>query len=97
MFVAGTAAACQSQGSAAADNPNILLFYLDNVGYGDLGCYGNRKVKTPRIDRLASEGVRCTDFYVAASSCTPSRGAILTGRHPLRNGLAHQLRTTENW
>lgn len=77
--------------------PNILLLYVDNVGYGDLGCYGNRIVRTPRIDRLASEGVRCTDFYVAASSCTPSRGALLTGRHPLRNGLRHQLRTTENW
>lgn len=77
--------------------PNILLLYLDNAGYGDLGCYGNKAVQTPRIDQLAREGVRCTGFYVAASSCTPSRGALLTGRHPLRNGLAHQLRTTENW
>ncbi|MBI5397001.1 MAG: sulfatase-like hydrolase/transferase [Verrucomicrobia bacterium] len=77
--------------------PNILLIYVDNVGYGDLGCYGNTAVKTPRIDRLAREGVRCTGFYVVASSCTPSRGAILTGRYPLRNGLAHQLVTTENW
>jgi len=78
--------------------PNILLIYLDNIGYGDLGCYGNTTVKTPRIDRLAREGARCTDFYVVASSCTPSRGALLTGRYPLRNGLAHQLRgAPENW
>lgn len=81
----------------AQAKPNILLLYVDNVGYGDLGCYGNPVVKTPRIDRLAGDGVRCTGFYVVTSSCTPSRGALLTGRYPLRNGLAHQLRTTENW
>src|SRR5262247_1740605 len=67
--------------------PNILLLLIDNVGYGDLGCYGNKRVKTPNIDRLASEGVRCTDFYVASPSCSPSRGALLSGRHPERNGL----------
>lgn len=77
--------------------PNILLLYIDNVGYGDLGCFGNAEVKTPRIDQLAREGVRCTDFYISTSSCTPSRGAILTGRHPMRNGLMHQLDTSENW
>jgi arylsulfatase A-like enzyme len=83
--------------SFAASPPNILLIYADNLGYGDLGCYGNREIKSPRLDQLAREGVRCTDFYVVTSSCTPSRGAILTGRYPLRNGLAHQLVTTENW
>jgi arylsulfatase A len=75
---------------------NILLMVVDNVGYGDFGCYGNQTAKTPNIDRLASEGVRCTDFYIASPSCSPSRGAILTGRHPLRNGLNHQLRVEEN-
>lgn len=80
-----------------SSRPNLLLLYVDNVGYGDLGCYGNKEVRTPRIDRLAREGVRCTDFYVVTSSCTPSRGALLTGRYPLRNGLAHQLASTENW
>jgi arylsulfatase A len=85
--------------SAAATprRPNLLLMYVDNVGYGDLGCYGNRDVKTPRIDQLAREGARCTSFYVVTTSCTPSRGALLTGRHPLRNGLVHQLVSTENW
>ena len=76
--------------------PNILLIVVDNVGYGDLGCYGNQEAKTPNIDRLATEGVRCTDFYIASPSCSPSRGAILTGRHPLRNGLNHQLSADEN-
>lgn len=83
--------------TAQSPPPNILLIYLDNVGYGDLGCYGNRDVKTPRIDQLAGESVRCTDFYVVTSSCTPSRGALLTGRYPLRNGLSYQLVTAENW
>jgi arylsulfatase A-like enzyme len=71
--------------------PNILLLLIDNVGYGDLACYGNKRVKTPNIDRLASEGVRCTDFYIASPSCSPSRGALLSGRHPERNGLNYQL------
>ena len=83
--------------AAGGTPPNILLIYVDNVGYGDLGCYGNRDVQTPRIDRLAREGVRCTDFYVVTSSCTPSRGALLTGRYPARNGLAHQLSPAENF
>jgi arylsulfatase A-like enzyme len=74
-----------------AARPNILLIFVDNVGYGDLGCYGNREAITPRIDRLAAEGVRCMDFYIASPSCTPSRGAILTGRHPERNGLNYQM------
>ncbi len=82
---------------AAIPQPNILLLYVDNVGYGDLGCYGNPHNRTPQIDRLAAEGVRCTDFYVVTSSCTPSRGALLTGRYPRRNGLEHQLSSTENW
>lgn len=79
-----------------AAKPNILLLFLDNVGYGDLGCYGNGEVKTPNIDRLASEGVRCTSFYIGSPSCSPSRGAILTGRHPERNGLNYQLSAQEN-
>lgn len=77
--------------------PNIVFIYADNLGYGDLGCYGNTDIKTPRIDQLAKEGSRCTDFYVVASTCTVSRGAVLTGRHPLRNGLTHQLGAEENW
>lgn len=78
--------------------PNLLLIYVDNVGYGDLGAYGNRDVKTPRLDQLAQEGALCTDFYVVTTSCTPSRGAVLTGRYPLRNGLTHQLvGSPENW
>lgn len=92
--VAWLATAC------AADTnrlPNVVLLYIDNVGYGDIGCYGNPVIRTPNIDRLARDGVRCTDFYIVTSSCTPSRGALLTGRYPLRNGLTHQLSRDENW
>ncbi len=83
---------------AESAKPNVLLLYVDNVGYGDLGCYGNAAVKTPRIDQLAREGARATEFYVVTTSCTPSRGAVLTGRYPRRNGLSHQLAgAAENW
>jgi len=84
-------------GGPAHAVPNIVFLYADNIGYGDIGCYGNREVKTPHLDRLAADGLRCTDFYVVTSTCTASRGAVLTGRHPLRNGLQHQLVVEENW
>ena len=76
---------------------NVVLIYIDNVGWGDLPTYGNPVMKTPNIDRLASQGVRLTDFYIPTSSCSPSRGALLTGRYPDRNGLTRQLSTQENW
>ncbi len=83
--------------SAAAQSSNVVLLYIDNVGWGDLGSYGNPVIRTPNMDRLAREGVRLTDFYIPTSSCTPSRGALLTGRYPERNGLTHQLAAPENW
>ena len=99
LLTAGLLFLCASLGAAAETEPkpNILLIYVDNLGYGDLGCYGNKEIKSPRMDQLAREGVQCTDFYVVSSTCTVSRGALLTGRQPLRNGLTHQLATTENW
>ncbi|MAC51462.1 MAG: arylsulfatase, partial [Gimesia sp.] len=69
--------------------PNILLITADNLGYGDLGCYGNPVMKTPMLDQLASEGVRLTDFYTASPTCTVSRATLLTGRYPQRIGLNH--------
>ena len=71
--------------------PNILLITVDNLGYGDVGCYGSRTIKTPHIDRLAGQGVRCTDFYTASPTCTVSRACLLTGRVAQRHGLTHQL------
>ena len=84
-------------GLLRAQPSNLVLLYIDNVGWGDLGCYGNPIIRTPNIDRLAAEGVRLTDFYIPTSSCSPSRGALLTGRYPERNGLTHQLSAQENW
>uniref|UniRef100_A0A8C6AC27 Steryl-sulfatase n=2 Tax=Marmota marmota marmota TaxID=9994 RepID=A0A8C6AC27_MARMA len=67
--------------------PNIVLLMADDLGLGDLGCYGNNTVSTPHIDRLANEGVRLTQHLAAASVCTPSRAAFLTGRYPIRSGM----------
>ena len=70
--------------NADSVRPNILIIFTDDQGYGDMGCYGNKKNKTPRIDRLAKEGTRFTSFY-AQSVCGPSRSALLTGRYPFRS------------
>lgn len=75
-----------------ARQPNILLIVSDDQGYPDLGCIGSKPVKTPALDRLAAEGVRATNFYVTWPACTPSRGSILTGRYPQRNGLYDMVR-----
>ena len=71
--------------------PNIVIITADNLGYGDVGCYGNQLIRTPNIDRLAIEGVRCTDFYTASPTCSVSRACLLTGRYPQRHGLVNQL------
>ena len=73
------------------ENPNILLFLTDDLGYGDLACYGNEIIQTPNIDKLASGGVRFTDFHSAGTVCSPSRASLLTGRHPYRIGFYYIL------
>lgn len=67
--------------------PNFLVILVDDLGYGDLGSYGNSVIKTPNIDRLASEGLLLTDFYASAPMCSPSRAGLLTGRVPYRYGV----------
>lgn len=74
--------------SGAADQPNFVLIFTDDQGYGDLGCFGGTHVKTPRIDQMAREGMRLTSFYMAAAVCTPSRAALMTGCYPRRVGMA---------
>jgi len=66
--------------------PNIVLIVSDDQGYNDIGIYGSPDIKTPNLDQLAKDGARFTSFYVTCSGCTPSRGSLLTGRYPLRNG-----------
>jgi arylsulfatase A len=80
------AAAAAAAPSAAAPKPNVILILADDLGYGDVGCYGATKVRTPNIDRLAKEGRRFTDAHAASSVCSPSRYALLTGRYPFRVG-----------
>lgn len=70
--------------------PNIVVLYADDLGYGDLSCYGSR-IPTPNIDRMAAEGVRFTDFCSASSVCSPARAALLTGRYPVRTGITGVL------
>jgi arylsulfatase A-like enzyme len=69
--------------------PNIVIILADDLGYGDLGCYGHPSIRTPNLDRMAREGMRFTDFYAAAEVCTPSRTSLLTGRYAVRSGMAH--------
>jgi len=67
------------------ERPNVVLIFADDMGYGDLSCFGHPVIQTPNIDQMADEGIRFTSFYSAASVCTPSRAALLTGRYPVRN------------
>src|SRR5258708_15592779 len=67
--------------------PNVIIILADDLGYGDLGCYGHPTIRTPNLDRMAGEGMRFTDFYVAETVCTPSRAALFTGRLPVRTGM----------
>ena len=79
-------------GATAEPKPNVVVIFCDDMGYGDVGCFGNENIRTPHLDRMAAEGQRWTDFYVAASVCTPSRAGLLTGRLPIRNGMCSSKR-----
>ena len=72
--------------------PNVVIVFCDDLGYGDLGCFGHPTIRTPNLDRMAREGQKWTNFYVAASVCTPSRSAVMTGRLPIRTGMCSDRR-----
>ena len=76
--------------------PNIVFILTDDMGYGDLGCYGGKFASTPHIDRLAQEGIRLTQFYVAAPICSPSRTGLLTGMYPARWRITSYLQRSES-
>ena len=78
-------------GLSAQDQPNIIVFIADDVSWNDYGCYGNDGVRTPNIDELAANGIKFTNAYLTASSCSPSRSSIITGRYPHNNGKAAEL------
>lgn len=93
LAFAGCLVGWTPEGGGASPKTNVVLILVDNLGFQDTGCYGNREVKTPHIDRLATQGVRCTHLYSASPTCTVSRASLLTGRYPQRHGLTWQLRT----
>jgi len=80
-------AGCRTLEPQATSRPNIVLINADDLGYGDLGCYGATHIQTPNIDRLATQGRRFTDAHTASAVCSPSRYGLLTGRYPLRRNL----------
>ena len=80
--------------SARAAQPNIVVVFIDDMGWGDFSCFGNKAAKTPHIDRMAQEGIRFEQFYVNSPICSPSRTALSTGQYPQRwkitSYLAHR-------
>jgi len=84
----------QVAAAVAADQPNLVIFYADDLGWGETGCQGNKDIPTPHIDSLASNGVRFTQGYVAATYCSPSRAGLMTGRYPTRFG--HEFNSVAN-
>jgi arylsulfatase A-like enzyme len=91
--------------AATRERPNILFIFIDDMGYADPSCFGNPKMKTPHIDRLAAEGMRLTNFYVNSPICSPSRVAVMTGQYPARwkiysylaSRKANSTRHMPNW
>ena len=79
----GLLKACRN---SSAEPPNFIIIFTDDQGYNDLGVYGSQNIRTPRIDRMAAEGARFTEFYVSPI-CSPSRAALLTGSYPVRAGV----------
>jgi len=73
---------------SSASKPNLVVIFCDDLGYGDLGCYGSPLNRTPRLDRMAAEGMRFTDFYVSQPLCSPSRASLMTGCYARRVGLS---------
>lgn len=95
-FAAGLGAGLASSALTAAHaavrrRSNIIIVLADDLGYGDLGAYGAELIRTPALDRMAREGMRFTNAYASANVCTPSRAGLLTGRYPIRTGLAHDV------
>ena len=88
LFVA-LSGVCRLQAAAAEkpSKPNFIVIFCDDLGWGDLGCFGNPTIRTKHLDTMAAEGMKFTQFYVGASVCTPSRAALMTGRLPCRSGM----------
>lgn len=77
--------------SNVQESPNFIIIFTDDLGYGDVASAGSDLIQTPHIDRMEKEGVRLTNHFSSSNVCTPSRAGLLTGRYPIRSGLAHQV------
>jgi arylsulfatase A-like enzyme len=99
-FISSVFASCVAGRGAVNSSstrlPNFVLLLADDLGYGDLSCYGSKEIRTPNLDQMAKEGAKLDDFY-AFPTCTPSRAALLTGRYPLRSGLTRVLAPREHF
>ncbi len=80
---------CFLQLTLSATPPNVIVLFADDLGYGDLSCYGHPTIRTPYLDQMAAEGLRLTSFYSGADVCSPARAALLTGRYPIHAGMPH--------
>ena len=84
-------ATCNASSRVGGDEPNIVILLVDDLGYGDIGCFGNTSLPTPNVDALAASGVLFEQMYVPSPVCTPSRAALLTGRHAIRSGMSSDI------
>jgi arylsulfatase A len=91
LAVLGCSDSLRTSDRASADKPNFVIIFCDDVGYADVGVFGAKGYETPNLDRMAAEGMKFTDFYVAAPSCTPSRAALMTGCYPQRVSLPNVI------
>lgn len=105
LVAATTLPAQHAQSVEDESHPNIVVFFVDDMGYADPSCFGNPAIKTPNIDRLAAEGIRLTNFYINSPICSASRVALTTGRYPQRYRIhsylasraANRQRKMPNW
>ena len=91
LGIASIMKSCKKHDNDKNTKPNVIVIFTDDLGYGDIGVYGNPTIKTPNLDKMATEGQKWTNFYVASSVCSPSRAALLTGRLPIRTGVTNVL------
>jgi arylsulfatase len=87
IVITSTLLSCTGYCACSQENPNVVIIYMDDMGYSDIGCYGQKKWQTPHIDKLSDEGIRFTDAYSASPVSSPSRAGLLTGRYPVRMGI----------
>ena len=95
VFAYAASCCAYAEVQTAERRPNFILILTDDQGYNNLGCFGSKKMRTPNIDRMATEGIKFTDFYAAAPICTPTRAALMTGCYPPRVGLHTPLHTPD--